>query len=208
MPRPARETIMQAYLAAMVAATQSSFNADTRIGSNTLLNVNNLDGTLFLGLPIFGAGIPPMSLITDLSPLTMSQPATANASQSPMENGVLTFGRRVIPWDECQAQPALFVRDPDERAEYGTGILQQLSIEAEVWIYSNLGANPAVAPVTGLNNLIDAVQGAMSPDDPMQQRYTIGGLVFWCRLKGRLMKDPGDADGQAIAKIPVEILVP
>ena len=75
-------------------------------------------------------------------------------------------------------------------------------------MYSNLGLNPNVAPAIGLNNLIAAVKAAMAPDDPLQQRYTIGGLVMWCRISGRIEKDTGDLDGQAIAKIPVEIIVP
>lgn len=207
-PRPSRETIMNAYLAALVAALSTSLNADTQVGSYQLANVNVTAGSLFLGLPIVGKGIPPTSIVTNLSPLTMSLPATANGSQVGLATGIRTSGRRVLPWDEVKEQPALFVRDADEDADYTQGQWQQLTVSAEVWIYSNLGENPAIAPITGLNNLLDALQATMAPDDPQQYRYTMGGLVFWCRISGRILKDPGDLDGQAIAKIPVEIIVP
>lgn len=207
-PRPSRETIMDAYLAALVAAMSTTLNADTQIGSLDLANVNVLTGSVFLGLPIVGKGIPTTSVITSLTPLTMSLPATANASQQALATGILTSGRRVLPWDEVKEQPALFVRDADEDSDYQQSQWQQLTINAEVWIYSNLGENPAIAPVTGLNNLLDAVQAAMAPDDAQQYRYTMGGLIFWCRISGRILKDPGDLDGQAIAKVPIEIIVP
>lgn len=198
---------MQALLTSLVAATSTTLAADTHANSNVLANVN-AQGNLYLGLPVVGPGIPPLSIVTNLSPLTLSQPATANASQASLQNGILFSSRRLIPWDDCKEQPALFVRDTDEETEYSQIIFQRLTIGAEIWLYSNLGQNPDLAPVIGLNYLLDAVQAAMASDDPMQQRYTIGGLVFWCRISGQIKKDPGDLDGQAIAVIPVEIIVP
>ncbi len=95
--RPPRETILQAYLAALLGALRVALSADTAIGSNTLLNVNVTAGQVMLGLPVFGPGIPPLSIVTNLSPLTISNVATKNASQASLTTGVVTSGPRVIP---------------------------------------------------------------------------------------------------------------
>jgi len=207
--RPARELVMSTLFATLVDSVQTVFAADTQSGSAQLANPTATAG-LFLGLPVFGAGIPRGAVIASLSPLTLSLPASANALQVPMKTGFVTTSRRLKHWDQVAAQPALFLRGITEEAQYpqGQGALQLLSIGAEIWIYTNAGQNPDAVPETALNNLIDAIQAAVAPDDPTQQRFTLGGLVFWCRIAGRIEKEPGDAAGQAVAMIPVEILVP
>lgn len=204
--RPSRETVMTALFNALVASVQTSFTAQTQANSAVLLNPSTTDG-LFIGLPVVGGTIPRGAVIADLSPLTLSLPAGANALAVPLETGFLTSSRRFQWWGSVSAQPALFLRDTDEELEYQQQ-QQVQTIKAEIWIYSNAGQNPDVAPVTALNNLLDAVQDALTPDDPMQQRFTLGGLVFWCRMSGKVDKEPGDANGQAIAAADVEIIVP
>lgn len=205
--RPAREAVMTALFNAVVASVATSFNADTSVGSATLLNPTTTAG-LFLGLPVVGTGIPSGAVITNLSPLTLSLPANANGLQVSMSSGFLTTGRRLKFWSDVAAQPALFLRDGDEDLTYPQIVLQEQVILAELWIYANSGKDPEAVPVILLNNLLDAIQTGFAPDDPMQQRFTLGGLVFWCRISGKVTKSPGDIDGQAIAIVPVEITVP
>lgn len=210
MPRPARETIMEALFSTLTGALQKKFSADTAVDSTTLANPTIATG-LFVGLPVFGPGIKRGSVITSLSPLTISQPATANAVQAQLTSGFLTTGRRLKPWNDVQAQPALFTRDGDEDLNYEAIILQQQTILVDVWIYSNAGQDPDAVPVIALNNILDAVQAALAPDamdTPTTGRFTLGNLVHWCRISGRVMKSPGDLDGQAIAVVPIEIIVP
>jgi hypothetical protein len=125
----------------------------------------------------------------------------------PLTTGFLTSSRRFKHWSEVTAQPALFLRDADEEVEYINTVMQRQTIKAEVWIYSNAGDNPDAIPATGMNNLLDAVQAAFAPDSPTGQ-LTLGGLVQWCRLAGKIQKEPGDIGGQAIAVADVEITVP
>lgn len=206
MSRPGREAIMTALLSALTASVQKSFTADTAANSKTLSNPSTTG--LFVGLPVFGANIPRGAVIESLSPLTLSLAATSNVHAQAMTTGFLTFSRRFRMWQDVTAQPALFIRDGDEDLEYADSILQVQTIRAEVWIYSKAGENPDLAPVTALNNLLDAVQTAFAPDDMTRQRFTLGGLVHWCRLAGKVEKDPGDLSGQAIAVADVEIIVP
>ncbi len=211
--RPARETIMTALFDVLVASVKTMFTADTSIDSPILTNPSTESG-LFVGLAVFGVGIQQGALIENLSPLTLSLPATANGAGVQMQTGFLTTGRRLIPAVNVAAQPALFLRDTEEDLEYREDStptrlsLQRQTIKAEIWIYSLAGLNPDAVPATALNNLLDAVQTAFDPDDPMTGRFTLGGLVDWCRLSGKILKSPGDTVPQATAVADVEIIVP
>lgn len=205
--RPSREAVMTALFAALIASVKTSFTADTAIGSATLSSPSTSQG-LFAGLPVFGAGVPRGAVIDTLTPLTLDQPATANGTAVALTTGFLTFSRRFKFWTAVTEQPALFLRDADEDLHYPNTSLQIQTMKAEIWIYSNAGQNPDVAPVIALNNLLDAVQAAFASDRPMENRFTLGGLVHWCRLIGKIEKSPGDLDGQAIAVADVEIIVP
>jgi hypothetical protein len=207
MSRPSRETVLNALLATLSASVKTQFTAETRNGDSTLYAPSTI-ANLFVGLPVFGAGIPRGALITGLAPLTISEPATANAVGVSLTTGFQTIGRRLIPWSKCSAQPALFLRDLSEELEYQHSILQVQTITAQIVIYSNAGQDPDAVPLTVLNNLLDAIQSALAPDDPAQQRCTLGGLVFWCRLSGKIDKDPGDIGGQAVAVVDALITVP
>lgn len=207
MGRPSREAVMTALFNVLVASVKTSLTADTAAGNVILANPSTTSG-LFIGLPVFGGSIPRGSIITNLSPLTVSIPPTENGAAVSMITGFLTTGRRVMRWSDVPAQPALFLRSGDEDLQYNEIVLQQQDIEAEIWIYSKAGENPNAIPETALNNLLDAVQAAFKPDAPGTNRFTLGGLVHWCRLEGRVIKDSGDTSGQAIAAVPVLITVP
>jgi hypothetical protein len=121
--------------------------------------------------------------------------------------GFKTTGRRLRAWDECPDQPALFLRVIAEDIEHKSIVFSTTTIHAEIWIYSQGNIDPDDVPSTDLNNLVDAVTSALAPDSPTQQ-LTLGGLVSWCRVEGRIDYAPGDIGTQAIAVIPVRILVP
>jgi hypothetical protein len=205
--RPSRESVMTALFNVLVASVQTSFTADTAAGNVVLANPSVTAG-LFVGLPVFGGTIPRGATIADLSPLTLSMAPTANATAVPMQTGFLTTGRRLKHWNDVSAQPALFLRSADEDLEYVQTVMQKQTIAGEIWIYSNAGQSPDTVPETALNNLLDAVQAAFAPDDQRSNRFTLNGLVEWCRLEGKIQKDPGDTGGQAIAVAEVQITVP
>jgi len=51
-------------------------------------------------------------------------------------------------------------------------------------------------------------QASLKPSPATLGRQTLGGLVSNCYIDGKIMKDPGDLDGDGIAVIPVKILAP
>jgi len=208
MGRPARETILETLFSSLVDSISTSFTAGT-LANNPVLQSPSTTVGLFVGLPVVGGSIPKGSVITSLSPLTLSIAPTANAASVPLSTGFLATGRRLKMWTQVPQQPALFLRSDDEQSEWSEGIvLEQLTIRAEAYLYSNAGSNPDAVPETMLNNLLDALDTALEPDNPLTHQFTLGGLVAWCRKVGRTEKDTGDLDGQAIAQVHLEILVP
>lgn len=205
--RPSRETIVMTLFDTLVAATQTQFTATLNRGDATLYSPSTMTN-IRIGTPVVGAGIAPLATIATLSPLTMSVPAIAAGSNIPCTAGVLTSSRRLQHWSKVAAQPALFVRDTEEEMEYPDTILQIQTIKTEIWLYARAGEDPNVSAGTVLNALLDGIQAALAPDDPTNGRFTLGGLVHWCRLQGRIDKEPGDLDGQAMAVAECLITVP
>jgi hypothetical protein len=117
----------------------------------------------------------------------------------------VTVGRRVKHWGQVADQPALFLRRTGT-LDHHNGSMPITTIEAELWIYCNAGKVPDQAPDETLTGLEYEVRAALSPDD--QNRFTIGGLVYWCRIEGKSDISPGDQGPQAIARIPVHITLP
>jgi hypothetical protein len=120
-------------------------------------------------------------------------------------NGFKTTSRRLQHWEDVSDQPALFLRHNATTDEY-RGQLQIRIVEAEIWIYSNAGEDPDVAPDVDLNDLVQQVRACFREDE--DGRFTLNHLVYWCRTEGRSDYSPGDQGPQAIARIPVRITLP
>jgi hypothetical protein len=118
-----------------------------------------------------------------------------------------TAGRRLLMANQVAEQPAVFVRNAGEHWERShTRMPPKVTMEIEIWLYSRGGADPSMPPAVALNVLIDTVGRALSafPGDAQ----TLGGLVTHAWIEGAVELWPGDLDGQAIAIVPVKILVP
>jgi len=126
-------------------------------------------------------------------------------------SNVATIGRRhMMPPNLTSAmQPALFVvqggevREPHPR---GTGGKITLHVFLVAYCYDN-AAN--VDGTTQLNILIGRIEDALAPDLPnIGEPQTLGGLAYQCWIEGEADIDPGVFGQQAVAIIPVRILVP
>lgn len=119
--------------------------------------------------------------------------------------GFQTSGRRLVLWNKCPSQPAIFLRNVGD--EYpqrpARGLPAKVTIKAEIWIYTKVG--PDDVPGSSINGLVDAVEAALQPATGAETQ-TLGGLVSHCWIEGEIMMDPGDIDGQAKAIIPIKIL--
>ncbi|MGO8740068.1 hypothetical protein [Rhodoblastus sp.] len=120
------------------------------------------------------------------------------------------LSRRVKLWNDVAAadQPALFIGEHGESIAYaGDNFPSKTTLNVDLLIYTSAGRDPDAVPARALNIVIEALIATLTPD-PKTGRQTLGGLVQSCRVEGRILKDPGDLDGQGFALVPVKILIP
>jgi len=202
---PDFESSMNALFARMIAAATILFTADAVADDGTLSNVSSFN-RLFVGLPVFGPGVPRGAVISGIDAtagtVTLSGTVSAGGTVVAFTTGFLTTGRRVKHWQQVAEQPALFLRRTGTLDEYD-GDLPIVTVDGEIWIYSRAGEDPDAAPDVALSNLDRLARDSLEPDDDM--RCTLGGLCYWCRIEGRSDYSPGDQSGQGISRIPVRI---
>ena len=120
--------------------------------------------------------------------------------------------RRVRLWAEVPAQPALCQAEHDETVVQQTRLPYRRKFTASWLIYHAAGADPAATPASTSNAILDAIEAVFTPVPPdpgwNDSRLTLGGLVHHCWIDGKVFKDPGDLDGQALIIVPISILVP
>jgi hypothetical protein len=117
--------------------------------------------------------------------------------------GVRTFSRRWRPWSEVPSneQPALFMVCQNQTvAVDGRGIPPKRRLAVRLYLYSQ-NSDPGLQ-----NDLLDALEAALEPVD--EETLTLGGLVSHCRIEGEIETDEGLLDTQAVAVVPISILVP
>jgi hypothetical protein len=124
--------------------------------------------------------------------------------------GLTSASRRVRHWNEVPAaeQPALIMEQVGETAQYQSWTMPpRWVLHVDLALYVNVGGDQQASPQALLNPFIDAVAAALAPP-PGQEMQTLGGLVNACRLAGKIeIVGGGDWGPQAVALIPVEILV-
>lgn len=75
-------------------------------------------------------------------------------------------------------------------------------------VYSDVGTNDSAVPNTIVNNILDAIEVAMKPDDILEGTLTLGGLVQAVTLDGTTQRSSGDTTGKALAIVPIRVLIP
>ncbi len=122
--------------------------------------------------------------------------------------GIVTASRRLKHWDDVppEQQPALFQTQKDQDPEQKYGLPTKWKLYADLYLYVNSGQDPLAVPAIALNNLVDTIEAALAPS-PMSGVQTLGGLVSHCWINGKIETDEGVLGAQAVAIIPVEILV-
>jgi hypothetical protein len=122
-----------------------------------------------------------------------------------------TTSRRLRHWGGVTAaeQPALFQSQKDETAHRTRGQPPKWMLTLDIYVYAQ-APDDATSPATVLNPLLDALEAALAPAgaDLATGVQTLGGLVSHCWISGKITTDEGVLGGQAVAIIPIEILVP
>jgi len=208
------EPVMAAQFAALEAAATLNFTGNAAANSAVISAVADLPPQLFVGLPVFGPGVPQGATVQAFDPevetITLTAPIGAAAEGAAFTTGFQTTDRRKKHWSEVAAQPALFFCkvgvttevDPESYFSINT-------LECEIWIYANSGQNPDAVPDTQLGILDQMVRATFAPDGAYgENRFTLGGRVWSARIEGRADYWDGDQGPQAVAHIPVRITLP
>jgi hypothetical protein len=121
--------------------------------------------------------------------------------------GVVTCSRRLVHWADVTSaqQPAIFQAQRSEQVTQETGNPTVWKLAVDIYIY--VKAPTTDAPAQYLNPLLDAVSAALGPENPVTNRCTLGGLVHYARIAGQIETDEGTLGDQAVAIVPIEILV-
>ncbi len=126
-------------------------------------------------------------------------------------NGLVTTGRRMrSPKDlDPTSTPALFLveeADPYERPDNNLPPIRRM--HASVVIYQDVGTDQTVVPATAVNNILDALDVVLKPDNPFTGKLTLGGIVDAVIIDGAIERGSGDMTGKSIAVVPITILLP
>lgn len=123
-------------------------------------------------------------------------------------SGLVTASRKARHWADVgpAEQPALFQIQRQESLETMTGLPPKRRFAVDLYLYAR-SSDPAVAPASLLNPLLDALEAAFAAD-PGTGRQNLGGLVEHASLGPRIETDEGVLGDQAVVIVPVEILVP
>ena len=102
--------------------------------------------------------------------------------------------------------PTMEVLSKDEDAlESGIGTPIRWTVNYYAFLFVST-ADPGVLAETQINTLLDAIETALKPS-PVTGKQTLSGVVFHCRIKGKVTKDPAFTSGIGAAAIPIEITI-
>src|SRR5574343_1112736 len=118
------------------------------------------------------------------------------------------FSRRLKGWSDVPAaeQPALFMVQADEQPDNNEGRPTIWTLNVDVYVYTNIGKDTTGTPSVQMNSLLDAIEAAVASDLPGFPQ-TLGGLVSHCWISGSIETDGGALDEQAVAVVPISMMV-
>jgi hypothetical protein len=117
-----------------------------------------------------------------------------------------TVTRKLKHWADTpvEDQPALYMAQDGEVKNIVRGQPTRTVLEVNLYIYVYTDGGE-VGPV--LNPLLDAVEASLEPMNDGDHAQTLGGLVHHCWLEGQVQIFEGNLGTEAVAIVPVKILV-
>ena len=123
-------------------------------------------------------------------------------------NGIVTVDRRLKHWNDVppESQGYIGMAQVNESGDYAAGRTEQWHLRCVLYLYIH-EADDTLSPAPKLNTAMDAVNSIFTPDNHNVNTCTFGGLVHYARIEGTVETDEGTLGSQAVARIPVEMLV-
>lgn len=120
--------------------------------------------------------------------------------------------RKLKLWSDVPvtSRPACFLFEGGlETYAWSESAIPKRVIEAKIFAYLNAN-DRAVIGASLLDGVMDALDSAFMPKgaDAVLGRNTLDGHVYSCRIDGKVLKDPGDFDGDALLIVPVKLVLP
>lgn len=126
-------------------------------------------------------------------------------------------GRRLVDPENVKSdkRPALYVVKHDEtfvRPSYN--LPPVVDILAWAIVYTDVprdaagAADPSVIPEDEEDDILDALEAALTPGPADDGRQTLGGLVHSCIIDGVVERAAGDVTGKGMLAIPIKIMRP
>lgn len=125
--------------------------------------------------------------------------------------GIVVAERRLRHWNDVKSieQPYLCVAQGNQTATQGNpvkGLYAKWILEADIYVYVQTTGKQI--PGSVINPILDAIENALAPPFPdVNKCQTLNGLVEHCWIEGTIETDEGTLGDQAVAIIPVVILV-
>ena len=119
--------------------------------------------------------------------------------------GVVTFSDRVKHWDDVSPseQPAVFLSKGDELSDAGVAARNELLYR--LWVYVN-EQDGLKGPAIKMSQVLDAIHDVIRPE-PGQSKRTLQGLISCVEISGQTETDEGTLGNQAVAVVPLKILI-
>jgi hypothetical protein len=114
------------------------------------------------------------------------------------------ISRRHVQASTIPDFPALYISHFSDEDEWTAGGLVRTFIDLRVYIYARTTKDQV--PDTILNGLVAQIAAVFAPDDGSNE-FTMGQQVSWVRMQGKTSFYPGDLTDQALALVPVSILL-
>jgi hypothetical protein len=124
---------------------------------------------------------------------------------------VLTSRRNRAPESFDPAEtPALMLIGDEEKYEGKPNVPVKRVLYPKAIVYIDVGGNENAIPDAILSDLLDGIDLALKPDNPLTGFCTLGGLIFSVIIEREkiLKKASGDVTGKALAVLPIQIILP
>lgn len=142
-----------------------------------------------------------------VSPVVGSNAFQVSAGGNPtITQPIRTLQRRVVSYSNSGPKPAIYIGEFGQAYKWQSENLGTVTLEPVLFIYTEDGSDPNSIPSVMMNNIMDAIDQALKPDDG-NGKCTLGGLVSSCRSFGEVPIAPGDLSGPGVAVNPLNIKV-
>lgn len=126
------------------------------------------------------------------------------------KTGWVTKEQRLRLWSDVpsEQQPYVaLVTHSEVEDKQGLG-LTRVTLNLAAYIYTR--APKGVIGQTDLDTIMTTFENTWNAavDNFSTNEATLGNLVYWCRIQGKVFKDPGDLDEQTLLVVPIVVEMP